>query len=416
MDAKHLCMVGVFGVWSAAVTAAIDWNGHVKYQPLISAYSSDSVFSQYIDSPAIDHNSDTRINFKWQDNSLTLTADYQLQAKYGDSVKLYTQLDTLEVLAPFFPSDSRRLMDLTDYLVKDEDRMVVQRLDRIAVSWTGQNVVAKLGRQAVSWGNGLLFNPMDFFNPFDPTSVDKEYKTGDDMLYGQYLYHNGSDLQAVWLGRRNVDGNVTSDVSSFAVKYHGFWAQAEYDLLVAQHYSDTITAAGLVVPVGGAIARADIVTTKTEKNHFVSVVVNWSYSWLWWNKNTSGTLEYYRNGVGISDGEYSQSDLADQTVLLKRLARGESYNLARDYLAARATIEIHPLWLLTPNMFYNLNDRSYYLQIISAHNLNDNLQLDVALKLPVGEKGTEYGGIEAGISNLYLSTQGALFIQLAWYF
>lgn len=417
MEAKQLGTVGVlFIVWRASLATAVDLNGHVKYQPLLSTFYSDSLFHQYIGSPAVDHNGDVRFNVKWQDNGVTFAADYQLLAKYGDSVELYNQLDVLEVLAPFFPSDSHRLMNLTDYVIEDDDRMVVQRLDRAVVSWTGQNVVAKLGRQAVSWGNGLLFNPMDFFNPFDPTSVDKEYKTGDDMLYGQYLMSNGSDLQLVWLGRRDTDGHVTSEVSSLAVKYHGFLAQAEYDLLLSQHYDDATAAAGFVLPVGGAIVRADIVATQTEEGRVVSGVVNWSYSWIGWKKNISGTVEYYRNGVGIPEGEYGQNDLASQPELLKRLARGESYNLGRDYLAASATIEMHPLWLLTPNTFYNLNDKSYYLQIVSAHNMNDNLQLDVALNIPLGGKGSEYGGIETGIDNRYLSTQGALFVQLAWYF
>jgi len=40
----------------------------------------------------------------------------------------------------------------------------------------------------LSWGNGLVFSPMDIVNPFDPTAVDTEYKAGDDMLYGQIDY------------------------------------------------------------------------------------------------------------------------------------------------------------------------------------------------------------------------------------
>ena len=47
------------------------------------------------------------------------------------------------------------------------------------------HVVMRFGRQAITWGNGLVFNAMDIFNPFDPAAVDKEYKTGDDMIYGQ---------------------------------------------------------------------------------------------------------------------------------------------------------------------------------------------------------------------------------------
>ena len=43
------------------------------------------------------------------------------------------------------------------------------RLDRISIGYTGEKTVLRFGRQAISWGNGLLFTPMDIFNPFDPT-------------------------------------------------------------------------------------------------------------------------------------------------------------------------------------------------------------------------------------------------------
>ena len=54
----------------------------------------------------------------------------------------------------------------------------------------------RFGRQALSWGNGLFYAPMDLVNPFDPAAIDTEYKAGDDMLYLQYLQDSGNDLQA----------------------------------------------------------------------------------------------------------------------------------------------------------------------------------------------------------------------------
>ena len=61
----------------------------------------------------------------------------------------------------------------------------------------------KFGRQAITWGNGLFYAPMDLVNPFDPATIDTEYKAGDDMLYLQYLQDNGNDLQAAVVVRRD---------------------------------------------------------------------------------------------------------------------------------------------------------------------------------------------------------------------
>jgi hypothetical protein len=36
----------------------------------------------------------------------------------------------------------------------------------------------RIGHQAVTWGNGLLFNPMDLFNPFSPSDIERDYKIG----------------------------------------------------------------------------------------------------------------------------------------------------------------------------------------------------------------------------------------------
>ena len=60
---------------------------------------------------------------------------------------------------------------------------------------------------------------MDIFNPFSPTAVDKEYKSGDDMLYAQWLFTKGDDLQLIAIPRHNTSGMVDFGESSFAIKY-----------------------------------------------------------------------------------------------------------------------------------------------------------------------------------------------------
>ena len=52
-----------------------------------------------------------------------------------------------------------------------------------------------VGRQAVSWGSGIVFQPLDPFNPFAPTAVDRDYKAGDDLVLIERLFDNGHDAQ-----------------------------------------------------------------------------------------------------------------------------------------------------------------------------------------------------------------------------
>lgn len=399
--------------------------GHAKYQYLLNTFPDDSLFRNYVDTPATDHNADLRLKFRWQADDLSLVADYQFIAQHGDSISLANKLPASLIFSTPVPDDDHRLFDMTRVISEEDDTYLTHRLDRFYFDVTGQHAVARIGRQAVSWGNGLIYTPMDFFNPFDPATVDKEYKTGDDMLYGQYLQQNGNDLQAVWVIRRDTNGDVSNEVDSIAAKYHGFTSDKtnnlEFDLLLAEHFDDYIIGIGGLGDLGTALWRGDITLTQASNDHaetenVFSLVTSLSYSWVSWGRNISGIAEYFYNGFGQADGDYAPSALAANPELVERIVRGELYTLGRQYLAFSAMIEITPLWLVTPNVFINASDGSFLAQLVSSYDLQQNWQLLAALGIPVGPTGTEYGGIDSGIAGTQLSTSMNIFAQLAWYF
>jgi len=75
-----------------------------------------------------------------------------------------------------------------------------------------------------------------------------------------------------------------------------------------------------------------------------------------------------------------------------------------------------PLWLFTPTLFTNLDDRSALLQLLSLHDIKQDMQLILALNLPYGKTGTEFGGIDSGVPGRPWSVGASAFLQLAWYF
>jgi hypothetical protein len=410
------CVMTCALAMSASADTGLFKGGHAKYQFLLNTFPDDSLFRDFIDTPSIDHFGDLRLKFGWQKDRVKLVSDYQLLAGKGDGFILASSLPGNVLIPERIPSDRFRLMDLTHVISESSDSVVVHRLDRLYVDITSTKAVARIGRQAVSWGNGLIYTPMDFFNPFDPTAVDKEYKTGDDMLYGQYLRQNGDDLQAVWVVRRDLNGDVSSDVDSIAAKYHGFAGENEYDVLVAEHFDDNVFGIGGITNLGGAVWRGDITLTDTQTDDVFSLVTSLSYSWLGWGKNISGILEYFYNGFGIADGNYSPVALDNNPDLVERIVRGELFTLGRNYMAASAMVEVTPLWLLTPNVFVNINDGSMLAQLVSTYDFKQDWRLLTALGIPVGAAGTEFGGIDAGVAGKYLSTGLNVYLQLAWYF
>jgi len=393
-----------------------DYNGHIKYRSILTDYPSDSLFQEFIDDPAWDNAANLRLNGTAQKDAWSGRIDYQLFTLHGDSIKFFQQHPGLGLLPGGVPDDRFRVMDLTHIINESDGSVTGHRLDRFYFDHIAEQTVVRVGRQAISWGNGLFYNPMDFFNPFDPAAIDKEYKTGDDMIYGQYLQQSGNDWQAVWVGRRDLQGDVTSRVTSTAAKYHAFIGEFEVDALLSQHYDDPTAAIGGVANAGGGIVRGDIVATNAETDNFLSGVLNYSYSWIGFDKNMSGAVEYFHNGFGISDGDYSPSNLARHPELVKRLARGELFTLAQNYIAAGVTIEMSPLWLFTPTLFTNLDDRSALLQLLSLHDIKQDMQLILALNLPYGKTGTEFGGIDSGVPGRPWSVGASAFLQLAWYF
>jgi hypothetical protein len=410
------CSLAPVGVTSAGDTT-FDLGGRVSPQIAITTYPDNSAFRDIFGSNSVDSAFDARVVFGAQRDRWRFDVDYQLVGIYADRLEFTRELPIeLQILFPHLPTDRARLFDLTHVFTDSGKTAVYQRLDRLAVRYASDHVVMRFGRQAITWGNGLIYNVMDIFNPFDPAAVDKEFKTGDDMLYGQYLQSNGNDVQGVMVFRRDpFTGDVEADQGSLAFKYHHMASISEYDALVAQHYGDTLVGGGANYSIGGAVWRGDLVVTFADDDTVPSLVTSISQSWIWGGKNVSGVAEYFYNGFGQGDGCYSFDCLADNPDLLERIARGELFTLGRHYIALSAMIEVTPLFLLTPNVFVNVADPSALVQVVFQNDLRENLLLWSAINVPIGADGTEFGGAASGIPGIYLSSGPSASVQLVWY-
>jgi hypothetical protein len=396
-----------------------DWvfGGHTKLQFVDTTIPGNSVLQDLGGDDLREGNLEFRLKFSARRGHWEFDTHGQLISAHSDALGGLSAMPGLFLPGADVINDKRRWFDLTHQVHAGNENVTLVRLDRASVAYSDASVVLRFGRQAISWGNGLLFTPMDIFNPFDPTAVDKEYKSGDDMFYAQYLFSNGDDVQAVAVVRRDpLNGEVENDQSSLAFKYHGFWGGTEYDLLATRHYGQTVLALGFSGDLGGAVWRGDLVWNDTQTGSVMTGVTGLTWSWVGAGHNWTGVAEYYYNGFGLTGGDYSVAGLAADPELLTRLARGELFNIGRHYLGVSVTLEATPLLNLTPNIFVNLGDPSAYAQLVLAYDWKQDLQVLAALNFPVGPDGSEYGGIDALQPGVYVSTGPALFAQLAWYF
>ena len=400
---RFLVLLLVLPALGGAAEARTEFGGYTKLRAVVQSYPSDSLFRDLYGSSATDTVGDLRLNLEHRQSGWTFSTSYQLAALNGPSIST--------------PDDGRRLFDLTSVIESGDESALVHRLDRLWLGYTSEKTVVRFGRQALSWGNGLFYAPMDLVNPFDPAAVDTEYKAGDDMLYLQYLTDNGADFQGAYVIRRSaLTDDVDTDVATTALKYHGFKGDAEFDVLVARHYSDDVLGLGFSRALGGAHWSSDIVLTDTDFDTYVQLSTNLSYSWNWAGKNMSGAVEYHFNGFGQHSENFDPLSLAANPDLLARLTRGESFTLGRHYIAGSVMVEMTPLWTLTPTLLVNVGDPSGLLQFVTNYSLSDNMTLLASLNVSVGDSGSEFGGIETAVPGRYLSRSAGVFAQWSWYF
>ena len=416
--AARLLWLAVAACLPLAVGAAVPGfdGGHTKLRWLGSSYPDDSAYREVFGDVADDEYADLRLKFSGSYQKLSMHVDYQLIAQWGDSLDLPGDSNSLLLLPPSLPDDDQRWWDLTDTISDNQSRGAVQRLDRLNVGYTGDNAVLRVGRQAVSWGNGLIYNPVDFYNPFNPAAVDTEYKLGEDMVYGQYLLGSGSDWQGVVVQRRDREGRATSEQRTTALKFHSFGLDAEYDLLLAENFNEFIAGLGGVSNVGEAVLRGDITLTDARDGWVTSLVANWSWSWVWGGYNATVVLEYYYNGFGLAEDDYTPENILADRDLAQRLERGELYTIGRHHMAGSMLVELAPLVNVTTNLFANLEDGSALTLVVLEWDLAQNWQFLASAAVPLGSSGTEFGGIDTGIDDLTLAVGPSLLAQLAWYF
>ncbi|MEM9620603.1 MAG: hypothetical protein AAF993_03075, partial [Pseudomonadota bacterium] len=268
-----------------------------------------------------------------------------------------------------------------------------------------------LGRQAVSWGSGIVFQPMDLFSPFSPTVVDRDYKAGDDLLLIDRLLANGQDLQFLHVVRRDLDNQVSSAVASTAVKWHGYFGSVEFELVGARHYDEPVFGVSLRAPIGTALMRTDIVASRNLAGDWrVSGILNADVTFALGERNAYVYAEYFHNGWGVGELT-SAAELP--TELQERLLRGELFNLMRNYLAVGGNYEWHPLLNQNVTLIGNLHDASVLLQMQLSYQPGDNQSIDLGWIEPLGRAGDEFGGVRV-LPDAGVTAAGASRAYLRW--
>ena len=374
---------------AATVGFANEFDARVKWHTTAQRLpAGDAQRDATGESEPIDHGADLRLLWRRILGGFTVEVDHATTYLVGDSIEAAESGPTFDQTPT---GDGRRLLDLTWEVDRGDRHRLLHRFDRLALKYRSPRWAVTLGRDAVSWGSGLVFHPMDLFNPFAPTTVDQDYKAGDDLIRIERLFDDGSDLEMLAVARH---GEIEDGTASVALKYRALVGGSELDFLAARHYGGEVVGLGLRAPVGGALFRSDLVAVDDAAGWTLSGVVNVDYGFPVAQSPVHVFAEYFRNGFGVARLPDDLDLLPD--ALAARLGRGETFTLMRNYAALGAQVGWHALVNQSISVIANLHDSSKVLQTTVGYDASDAVRLDVGVIKPMGDLGDEFGRLGVG--------------------
>ena len=245
--AARFAAIGLFAI-AAPFGLAAEFDARVKWHTTIQRLpAGDAQRHATGQANPLDHGADLRLLLRRNFGSFTVEVDHATTYLVGDSIE--SAADSGPTFDQTPTGDERRLLDLTWEVDQGDRHRLLHRFDRFALKYRTSRWAVTVGRDAVSWGSGVVFHPMDLFNPFAPTTVDQDYKAGDDLIRIERLFDDGSDLEVLAVARH---GEVEDDTASVAFKYRALLGGSELDLLAGRHYGGEVVGLGLRAPIGGA--------------------------------------------------------------------------------------------------------------------------------------------------------------------
>ena len=275
------------------------------------------------------------------------------------SKSLTSDLSTFNVVG-----ENYRFSDPASELLDNEEKnQIYQNLDRLnfRVKMDGGDLT--IGRQAISFGAARIINPTDVFLPFDVRTFNTEYRNGVDGIRFQRPW---GDLGEIDIGFVLGEGAKKENSAAFLqvrTNYNG----ADYHLALIEFAGQQLTGLGLQRAVWNLGFWLEAAYVKGKKNYLrLSTGIDYSFS-----ENTFAQIEYHYNGAGSSD--YKDYPSLFDT---KPYQRGGVFLLGENYIMPSFTLQLSPLWSISAQTIYNLDDHSAFASLAAEYNVAENFYMD----------------------------------------
>lgn len=296
-----------------------------------------------------------------------------------------------------------RSLNLESELIDQVGASLTHDLDRLAMTIQSPIGDVTLGRQAITWGMGVIFTPTDIWSRFSPFELDTSQKRGVDAVR-LLAYPADSELEVVLVDRGGLDRGSARDLSA-GVRVGWSSGSQDYYLATAKNYEHLLMLAGSTVDFDIFTARveAQVRTSTTSLRYdapFVAVGLDYQET------NGSAILEYYFNGPGtISAADYADELLHEPD---PEVTRGDRYFIGKHYIGAVATYNPLVEVQLGATAIVNLLDPSAMLLPSLTYSFSPDVSGSLGAYVGVGSgpaiSEQEPAGVELGSEFGYLGT------------
>lgn len=413
---RFLLLLAGLCVVEARLWAETDFSLRASVFGSLGLLPDEEVVRPELGSYYSDESIDVRSIFEASESGWEFAVHHQLIYRHGDLLGLAGSEDDSVNSLP--QGDDSRAFELSWGLDSGDSHALWHRFDRLSVGWSNRQWRVRVGRQALSWGNGLIFQPVDVLNPFSPVAVDTEFKPGDDMILVERRFASGQELQAIGVARRGDGNSVQASSGSYGLRWHTPIGERDLEVFAMRHFEDEIFGVGFAQPVGDLLFRSDLIVTRTEAGaHRISGVLNSDATFVWGDTQVNLWVEYFLNGFGEDEPRLDNL----RQGLAARLERGELGNVGKHYLAASVRLTPSLRWNYGFLLLANLDDGGMLTQMGLNFLPSDYSSVDLGLTYGLGnDLGDEYRGLRVSddpeLDHLTSGGGARLYLRLARYF
>ncbi len=364
-----------------------------------------------------------KFDVKWLRQSVrpfVLSCHYEAQSRWGDLRAIEQRLVHLSghEKGVFLGKRRARFFDLERAFVEKENFVFGHGLNRLQVKRVFDKADLIVGRQAVTWGTGFLWSPLDLFSGFAPNEIDRDEKGGVDVLRGVFYAQGDSCFDLVFepLDEEKAYSVKRKD-SSLAVRAKAHVGEYDVSLVAGEIVSDVVVGGDFVGYVGDAGLHGEWVFTwvdeKGQRDYFRGLVgVDCSFPVKF---DPYVAVEYFFNGLGEADKRDYWQRMGESS-FQRSFVRGNSFNIGRDYAGVLLRVLPHPLLSFQSQTLVNLGDSSVLEFGSVSWALCENVDLIFGVNLFFGRLGSEFGGWSSGQVGVDFRQPDFCFSFLKFYF